>query len=193
MSSRWNYVSTNCVKCNCEGKIRIDQFNKRGKKWECRSCAYKGKKCKIKKPSPKHDPKKIGAYKSYWRAKKRVKENHHNAYAHVLFCFNSFEEFWNLLGERPNGMSLDRIDARGNYEPGNVRWASIHDQVRNKRNNILIEYEGKLMCLYDVAKITKQDPGALRRRFKTNCPKEFLFQKGKWLSKKQKFIPADTR
>lgn len=37
------------------------------------------------------------------------------------------------LGERPEGFSIDRIDPDGNYEPGNLRWASSHDQRVNRR------------------------------------------------------------
>lgn len=192
MPARWNYVPTKCVKCNCESLVRIDQFNRTGKKWTCRSCTRKGTKLKIKNPSPKHDIKKQGAYKSYYRAKKRVQENHKNAYGHVSFLFNSFEEFWQVLGERLPGMSLDRIDPHGNYEPSNVRWANTKEQTRNKRNNVLIEYNGKLMCLHDVAKATGQDPGSLRKRLKTNCPKEFLFQKGRWQGSTQTFFPENS-
>ena len=192
MASRWNYVDVTCSKCAVQNKIRIDQFNKNNKIWTCRSCAKTGTKPNIKHRCAKHDPEKAGAWKSYWRAKKRVYENHKNCYGHVQFLFNSFEEFWNELGARPEGFSLDRVDVNGNYEKGNVRWADIKEQNRNRRTNIFVIYEDQKMCLYDACKKSGRDPEAIKQRIDTGCPQEFLFQEGRWNTQKKIFYPKQS-
>ena len=52
----------------------------------------------------------------------------------IKFLFNSFEELIAEIGMRPTkNHSLDRIDNSGNYESGNVRWATWSEQMENRR------------------------------------------------------------
>ncbi len=52
----------------------------------------------------------------------------------IKFLFSSFEAFFAELGARPRGRMLDRIENDGNYESGNVRWATRNDSLKNQRH-----------------------------------------------------------
>jgi hypothetical protein len=64
----------------------------------------------------------------------------------------SFENFYADMGERPDGMSIERIDNDKGYSPENCRWATIAEQTRNRRSNVNITIDGETMCATDWAR-----------------------------------------
>lgn len=77
----------------------------------------------------------------------------------------SFDAFYAHVGPVPSAEhTLDRIDNDGDYEPGNVRWATRSEQMRNTRRNVLVIMDGETRCITDWALSLGIKHDAFRRR-----------------------------
>jgi hypothetical protein len=60
---------------------------------------------------------------------------------------NGFTNFLADMGPRPPKHQIERIDNNGNYEPSNCRWATVSEQARNRRSNVLVTFSGTTKTL----------------------------------------------
>jgi len=85
----------------------------------------------------------------------------------------SFANFLADMGPKPfPEATLERIDNNGNYEPGNVIWASAKVQNNNKRNIIRLTFRGETRTLLAWCDILGVDPRLVRQRLKVGWDTE---------------------
>lgn len=77
--------------------------------------------------------------------------------------FNAFYK-WAVGSGYEDGLSIDRIDVNGNYEPSNCRWVSQKEQCNNKRNNVLLTVNGETHTQTEWAEITGISPDLIHAR-----------------------------
>ena len=87
---------------------------------------------------------------------------------------DDFNAFFNDMGERPEGASLDRIDVNAGYDPNNCRWATPKEQARNRRSGRMIEFRGQVKCLAQWADDLGIERKALAMRLRVH-PVEVAF------------------
>jgi len=78
----------------------------------------------------------------------------------------SFEVFYKDMGQKPKGMTLDRIDNEKGYSKDNCRWATYTQQIRNRRNSVLLEIDGVIKPMPEWCEIYNVNWFTIRDRIK---------------------------
>lgn len=118
-------------------------------------------------------------YNAWAKAIQRCENPENPRYMHyggrgISVCerWRRFDAFLADMGEAPSGLTLDRINNDGNYEPSNCRWASFGDQNRNNSRSKLITAFGKTKNLIDWVGETGLSLSCLRKRLSSGWPTE---------------------
>lgn len=113
-------------------------------------------------------------YTAYWNMIQRCTNRKFRQYldyggrgikVHPAWLIAGFPEFLKAVGPRPSSQhTIDRIDNDGNYEPGNVRWATRVQQNRNTSKNVMLTVRGETCSLAEWHERTGIGHSTLRAR-----------------------------
>ncbi len=100
----------------------------------------------------------------------------------IRVCDRWLEDFWHFWSDmaaewRP-GLSVERKDVNGNYEPKNCCWATQSRQMRNTRRTIMLDTPWGKMSVTDAAEKAGIKPAILRQRIYKGFMLDRLFEKG---------------
>ncbi|WP_312999668.1 hypothetical protein [Leclercia sp.] len=130
--------------CDCGNQSLVIASNfKKGQSKSC-GCSQYGKK-----HGHAIDGEETPTYQTWLHMRQRCLNTSNDAYENyggrgIGICkeWDSFEKFLTDMGQRPDGMTIDRIDNNKGYYKENCRWADKKTQLTNKRNNHRVEWHG---------------------------------------------------
>jgi hypothetical protein len=147
-------------RCDCGNEIILIPYQARtGSTSSCGCLRKEIHSARMKQLRTTHGMRGSPEYSIWEKMKRRCNNPNDTAFANyggrgITVCERwreSFESFYTDVGPRPSTKhSIDRIDVNGNYEPSNVRWATATEQVRNRRNTIMVEFQGRYVPLSEV-------------------------------------------
>lgn len=146
-----------CLKCHNQFEIRYDTLNHLHGD-NCPQCNIKAYGKRRRKPFRDHK-----LWRIWWAMKTRCYKETSKMYKNygargIIVCqewLDSYENFyeWSISNGYGNGLSLDRIDDNGNYEPSNCRWTDQKTQANNTRRVFFLWYQNKWRHVEEIAKL----------------------------------------
>jgi hypothetical protein len=165
-----------CWVCRCDCGNITKPLNgtllRSGQVKSCGCLVIEGNKAR----NTKHGCRKTRLYSIWANMKRRCYGVHASGYERyggrgITVCKewkNDFQAFydWAMSHGYSDGLTIDRIDVNGNYEPSNCRWETLQNQQRNRRNTILIEDNGELKTVLQLSQEKGISKDILYRRYK---------------------------
>lgn len=121
--------------------------------------------CNVGKGRLSHGMSNTPTHQAWINMRARCK-SHKRYKGRISVCdrWQSFDNFYEDMGDKPDGLTLDRIDNDGPYSPDNCRWATHRVQMNNTSVNHNITFSGKLLSITEFARQHNMHPETVRRR-----------------------------
>lgn len=155
-NSKWRARRYECL-CDCGNRKTVGLSEL--KSGHTKSCGCIANELMSKNMST-HGHSKTPTYRTWIGMKSRCQNTNYGRFNDyggrgITVCerWQSFELFLADMGERPQGMELDRIDNDGNYTKENCRWVSSKENGRNTRKNVFLTHDGKTCTIAEWAEI----------------------------------------
>lgn len=171
-SNRKSYWVCQCD-CGNVKTVRSDSL-KNGSIQSC-GCLHKEQAIINISKNHKHKESKTRLYTIFQGMKDRCYNSNSKIYINyggrgITICDDWLENYecfrdWAINNGYSDNLSIDRIDVNGNYEPSNCRWADNKTQCRNRRSNIIVQYNNKKITLIELSEITGIDYNVLSSRY----------------------------
>ena len=161
ITERSHQVPTSKCICKCGKEITIRNYVLTRKAKPAQSCGC------VRVHGCANRDKSDRTYRAWADMKTRCKR--HSNYKDVRVCerwLKSFLNFKEDMGECPPGLTLDRINVLGDYEPTNCRWVDMVVQANNRTNNRRITVEGTTKTVQEWMKFHGLDSTTFYRRLK---------------------------
>lgn len=130
-------------KCSCGKNVTVDGKSLRNGQKSC-GCIRKETK-----PRYKHGLSTSPEYKAWAGMRSRCRNENDAAFANyggrgIEVCqrWSAFENFFEDMGRRPDGLSIERVDNNQGYSKENCKWATPFEQSNNKRTNQKLTIHG---------------------------------------------------
>lgn len=105
---------------------------------------------------------------------------------------NSFQSFLNDMGERPEGLQLDRIDSSKNYSKENCRWVSPKQNSINRSTTKFTTFLGVTLPFSDLCKYFRVSEPSVRKRMKQGMKREAAFSSAYYSPQRGKMWSTST-
>jgi len=111
------------------------------------------------------------AYTVWSTMRQRCQNPNHDKYIYyggrgITVCpeWHSFDQFLRDMGQPPKGYQIDRENNDLGYNKANCKWVPRLKNMRNKSNNRMVNYNGRDVCMSQLAEEEGVSYSALRRR-----------------------------